>query len=47
MIEDEKGQALMRAGTSAEKWEKMRKNCLTLYLAPLKGFFMEDFMMES
>lgn len=42
MIKDDEGQARMRAGMTASKWEKDRKNCLTLSLAPLKGFFMED-----
>jgi hypothetical protein len=47
MIKDDEGQARMRAGTTAAKWEKESKNCLTLYLAPLKGFFMEDFLVEG
>lgn len=47
MIQDEEDQARTRVGTTAAKWENVSKNCLALFLVPLKGFFMEGFMVEA
>ncbi|KAJ5390595.1 uncharacterized protein N7496_001663 [Penicillium cataractarum] len=43
---DDDDQDRIRAGTTAAKWEKVNKNCLSLLLVRVKGFFMVEFMLN-